>query len=202
MSLLLHLSDELIRRHLIEKLKTRVRAEAHPIPPPDNALLLDRYRAAQDKWKLPPSIEMEHIFFSADSADLNARLQAARIKLDAVPQSGEAAYALGDRFLFGNRLPWMQLPKLKDTFGREFAEAVQVAVESGSAKPGASGWYGPVQSAYGFHFVRIISYQEPSLRDFEDVKGDLIHEYEQDVERDALEHYVSGLLGRYEVKRS
>ncbi len=202
LALNLHLSDELIRRHLIEKLKARVRAMAHPIVPPSNALLHSRYRSDRDRWKRAPSIALEQIFFSADAPDLNARLTSARIALDASHVSEERAYMLGDRFLLGNKFPWIELPKVRDMFGQAFADALQAAIDSGDAPPGNRDWIGPVESSYGVHFVKITSYRAPSQRPFDDVMSTLIFEEEQKAESNALVQYMSELLVKYRIGTS
>ena len=198
----LHRNDEIIRRHLIEKLKMQVRARAHPIQPPGADILQARYVATRERWKRAPGIEMEHVFFSADSTDQGARVVEAGRQLEAVASAGAAAYSLGDAFLFGNRMPRMALPRLADRFGAGFAERLEDAIEAGELRPGAVDWYGPVASSYGAHFVRVLSYDAAGRPTLAEVEGTLTHEYERSVEKDVLKAYVAELCEQYGVGRS
>ena len=71
------------------------------------------------------------------------------------------AIPLGDALILPADCTRCSIKEVRDRFGNEFAAAIE------NLEPGA--WYGPVQSAYGFHAVYIHETQEAGLPNFHDV---------------------------------
>ncbi|MBW2941334.1 peptidylprolyl isomerase [Zhongshania aquimaris] len=196
----LHKSDELIRRRLVQSIELEGRATAYPLPEVDEGALRARYAEHLDRWKISPRIEFHHVYLSADNPNIQSKVASLQEILRSNSISDEQAYSLGDPFLLGNKMSLTELPRLKDTFGDDFAKALnEVAVAKKPAGNLAS-WVGPLGSAYGSHFVKIIAFKDKSYRDFNEVKFILQQEYVLELENKALKRYLEKLLDKYKFQ--
>ena len=196
LSLDLHKSDELIRQHLVQRMKAVGRTRAYPLEEVAEAQLHTRYLELRERWRLEPRLEIQHLFFSKDHPDMNARVMSAKKQLAVTPLSDEQAISLGDHFLLGNSLALMELPKLRDIFGEAFMQSLSAVVNSGQQH---GEWFGLLDSAYGVHLVKIVRVEEASYRTFGDVKKLILDDYVRDAENHALHEYLIELRNKYEV---
>lgn len=196
----LHKSDELIRRRLAQSMEAEGRATAHPLPAIDEGVLRARYAESMDRWVIAPRIAFHHVYLSADDPDIESRLASLQ---EALPLSGgseQKLYSFGDYFLLGNEIALTELPRLNDTFGGEFTMALNAVAVADESSAGMGEWHGPISSAYGFHFVKIVAFKDKSYRGFDEVKFILQQEYVLELENKALTAYLDGLLDKYKVR--
>lgn len=193
----LHKRDELIRRHLIQRMKALGRAQAHPVPAPDETELYERYSDQAWQWKTPPRVAIKHVFFSQDHPAAGERVQAAQRDLAETDLSDQRAYSLGDQFLLGNDLAIMGLPKLRDMFGEQFISALMDEVIANDRYDKIGVWLGPLPSAYGLHLVKVTELEGESYRAFNEVKNSLVADYVRELESQALTTYIAKLRDKY-----
>jgi hypothetical protein len=203
LSLNLHTNDTIIRQALVQKMETIGRGLAYPMTKIKEAELKTRYRESPGRWKLEPRIEISHIYFSKDRSDtatIGARVNSAQKQLTDESIADEQVFALGDYFMLGNKQPLLSLSKLQSIFGEVFVQSLAAAVKSDRTQDERQDdWFGPLNSAYGMHFVKITNFEEASSRSLSDVRKLLETEYIRDAETEALEKYIANLVNKYEV---
>jgi hypothetical protein len=196
----LHTNDTLIRQALVQKMETIGRGLAYPMIKINEAELETRYRESPERWRLEPHIAISHLYFSKDRADtatIGARAVSVQKQLTEESITDEQAFALGDYFMLGNKQPLMSLAKLQSIFGESFAQSLATTLRSGQTQ---DDWFGPLNSAYGAHLVKVINLEEASYRSFSDVKNILENDYIRDAEDEALKKYTAALINKYEVE--
>jgi hypothetical protein len=204
LSLNLHRNDTLIRQALVQRMEAIGRGLAYPMTTIKETELQARYGESPDRWKLEPRIAISHIYFSKDRADktfIKKRLTSVEKQLTEKSIADEQAFALGDYFMLGNKQPLVELSKLQSIFGDTFAQSLAAEVNSGRTQANRQDeWFGPLNSAYGFHLVKITNIEKASYRSLSDVKTILENDYIRDAEDEALKKYTAVLINKYEVE--
>ena len=191
-ALRLHLTDEVIRRRLVQIME-RLIVATRLNPAPSNEAVAARYEQELDSWREPARYTFSHVFLSTERV---AEMPALMAQINAEKLSPEAARLLGAPFLSGYTFRRQSPEQMTRVFGAEFAEQVSAAeVQAGS-------WIGPVSSVFGQHYVyieafepsRTLALEEVSLR----IERDLVREGEEQAVVDWVEEAMAG----YEVRRS
>tara|TARA_R110001583_G_scaffold165447_4_gene318152 strand:+ start:3384 stop:4229 length:846 start_codon:yes stop_codon:yes gene_type:complete len=196
----LHKSDELIQRRLVQRIEALGRAQAYPLPKIGDALLRARYTEKIDQWLDPPRLKIHHVYLSANNANIESKVDSLMKELQFSSIEDEQAYLLGDYFLFGNELPLTNMSRLTNIFGDKFTNTLVQLATSNSLPNEGNVWLGPLRSEYGVHFVKIISFEKATYRDFDDVKFTIQQDYVRELENEALTKYRNKLLSKYKVK--
>ena len=204
LSMGLDTNDTIIRRRLSQKLGFLVE-DLLQVPPPTEEQLLSYRQAHADRYTQPALVTFTHVFIDPDrrgnetldhAAELLAELEGLEgLKgLKGLKGKGEpddATEAAGDPFLLQRYYPERDFAELSKLFGRGFATEV-VALE-----PGA--WHGPVLSGYGVHLVFVHAREEAVVLPFEEVREQVLADW-QDEERSRLnDEYFARLVERYEI---
>jgi peptidyl-prolyl cis-trans isomerase C len=172
----LHLSSGAVRSRLVEDMRREI---AGPLPDPTDEELVDYYSSHLDQYRSEPSASFDHVYFRDrpdDTAAWLARLQ-------------QGASVEGDPFARGMSFERYGRSMLRGMFGEAFVDALwDVPV---------GGWSGPVESAYGWHFVRPRDRQPAALLPFDAVR----HQVEGDYLAAAIERAVDRHVERLEQQR-
>lgn len=169
----LHREDVVVRRILVQKMRliaSALRADQRPT----EADLRAAYAEGADRLRGPDRIDLTHVFLSADRRGpaVEADARALRTRLVAGEIAAEAAATAGDPFPLGHRLEDHSAADLDARFGGRFGEAV-FDTPSG-------GWSEPIESAYGWHLVRVSARTPGRVPPFEAVAARLRLELEAD----------------------
>ncbi len=162
-SLGLDRDDQIIKRRLAQKMDFLL-ADLATMQPPTRAELADWYAANGARFTLPPHVSFRHLYFSFDREGL-APEEAAWRALERVKLLGPDApelSSIADPFMFQNYYGDATPDQMAKTFGPGFADAL-FALSPGS-------WQGPIQSGYGWHLVRIDSFEAGRVPAFEEVE--------------------------------
>lgn len=190
MSLGVHLSDEVIKRRMVQRVERGGRLRY--ITSPTEADLQSLYEAERERWIIPTRYGFQHVFYSADRAD--DPQQRAVHDLVALGRADEVqAATLGDPFLHGQQLNSLSLQDLTFMFGAQFSDALA------SQKIVAGQWFGPVPSAYGQHLLYVSEITPEYTRSFAEVKPKLLQLWRDEQERISLRQYIDELRQRYVV---
>jgi parvulin-like peptidyl-prolyl isomerase len=84
-----------------------------------------------------------------------------------------------------------ELPQIEMTFGAPFASAV-AALSPGS-------WSVPIQSAFGWHLVRVIARADGRPARFEEVRSRVLEQFSVYRRQEAIARYLTGAFGKYRV---
>ena len=132
--------DYMVRRRLGQSVELLVRGMAGATAPLDEEALRARWAEERERWRLPPTRTVEHVFFAAEGDGAEEAEARARAWLEA--GEAEPAPGDGDRFHAGARFEGRSARTLARHFGPALARTLF------ELQPG-SGWRGPYRSGFG-----------------------------------------------------
>ena len=191
-ALRLPLTDEVIRRRLVQIMERLIVATARSAPPtPDE--IAARYQRDINSWLEPPLYSFSHVFLSVERADEMLQLIAA---VEADQMSSEQARALGAPFLSGYDFRSQSAEQMSRVFGVVFAEQLT------ALDPAPGDWVGPITSAFGQHYVFIAAVQPERTMPLEEVSLKIEGALVREAEERAVDDWVNNAFIGYEVVRS
>ncbi len=188
-------NDTIIRRRLTQKLTFLTEDLADASPSNENELRAF-YDQAQDQYSEPEQFSFEHRFFSSER-----RADAQADALAAISSEQPAS----DPFMLQSSYALRSQREIGDLFGRQFAlelAALKVSDDSSEASSEASSdlWAGPLQSAYGWHLVKLIEHRPQRLLPFEQVRGAVASDLQMQQRKLANDTLYAELRSRYEIR--
>lgn len=180
--------DAIVRRRLAQKL-TFLAEDVAALAPPEEAALRRYFNDNRERYATPAVVTFSHIYFNPEQrttaqADAAAALAALR------PEEWRTT---GDPFLLGRTYAYASLTRVRKDFGEAFATAVL-------AMPPDATWRGPVESAYGFHLVRVDAQQAATAPEHEAVAPRVAADYDAERRVEANRAYFEDLQAQYVVR--
>ena len=191
-ALRLPLTDEVIRRRLVQIMERLIVASAR-IAPPTSDEIAARYQRDISIWLEPPLYSFSHVFLSVERVGEMPDLIA---KVEADEMSSEQARALGAPFLSGYDFKLQSAEQMSRVFGAVFAEQLT------ALDPVPGDWVGPMTSAFGQHYVFIAAVQPERTMPLEEVSLKIEGALVREAEERAVDDWVSNAFIGYEVVRS
>jgi hypothetical protein len=191
-ALRLPLTDEVIRRRLVQIMERLIVASAR-IAPPTSDEIAARYQRDISSWLEPPLYSFSHVFLSVERVGEMPDLIA---KVEADEMSSEQARALGAPFLSGYDFRSQSAEQMSRVFGAVFAEQLT------ALDPVPGDWVGPITSAFGQHYVFIAAVQPERTMPLEEVSLKIEGALVREAEERAVDDWVSNAFIGYEVVRS
>jgi hypothetical protein len=149
-SLRLHETDAVARRRLADLARRSLLSDV-PAGPVSAEEIDAELAAHPDRYRLPPRVRFEQLFFSnARGARRDDSLASARERLGRADLA--AAQAVADPWPWGRASSLINADRLDALYGDGFGDAV-LALEVGA-------WSSPIESAFGAHLVRVVE-REP-----------------------------------------
>ncbi|MDA1073487.1 MAG: peptidylprolyl isomerase [Proteobacteria bacterium] len=183
MRLNLDTNDTIIRRRLVQKLTFLTEDIATAVAPADETL--QAYFAANaERYRLPLRVSFTHRYFSSDRRE-NAQADAGLAVAD--------ESIVGDPFMLQRSYAQRSLKQVEDQFGSAFADGVETLP--------VGVWAGPVQSAYGWHAVKLERLIESELPSYTSIENNVLSDWQRDQREAANSAYYESLLSRYEIRR-
>ena len=176
----LELDDTIVRRRLAQKMEFLIQDAASLIEP-DNAELRRLYDSNRERYQSPAWVSFTQLYFRDEGAALQA-LDELKIR---------SADELGDSSLLARDYEQADAQAVASVFGSDFAAAVFVLE--------ADRWQGPIASAYGYHLVRVSEHRAAQQRPFEQVRTQVLAEWQRLQQDKAKQQYFAGLLEKYDV---
>ena len=177
----LDINDSIVRQRMVQKLTflTEDIATAAPIA---NAELEEYFSQNKDDYRIAARYSFSHRYFSVDR------------RKDAKSDANEALISQepGDPFMLQKRYSARSESQIGALFGRDFAKALSTMEVSSS-------WQGPLESAYGWHVVRLEDQEKGHVPDFVVVSEKVAVDAKQVARRAANQAYYEGLRERYNV---
>ncbi|MCR9094888.1 MAG: peptidylprolyl isomerase [bacterium] len=190
----LHREDVVVRRILVQKMRLlggRLGDDQAVTP----AEIEERYAGERDRLRAPDRITFSQVFVSRDRPGIPR--DRARTVLETLVRTEASAAdgpAQGDPFPLGHHLTGRSRHDLDRTFGPRFGEGVFAAAEA------QDGWTGPIESAYGYHLVRVDGIEAGAVPPLDLVADRLRLEIEEERRQANLEALISDLRTRYRVR--
>ncbi len=173
-------NDTVVRRRLAQKMEFLVQDTAR-LAEPDEDTLRRFYDDHRIQYRSPGRVSFTQLFFRSE---LDARRALAELKT-------RNADDLGDPSMLERDYADADEQALASVFGPAFASQIF------GLAPGA--WYGPLASGYGFHVVRIDGQEAMRERPFEQVRAQVLEEWQRVQQAKASEQFFDRLLKKYDV---
>jgi hypothetical protein len=188
MALGLDQDDVIVRRRIGQKMEFLIGDLAVPTEPSDE--VLTKYLEANpDKYLEPPRLTFTHVYFNVDRRGDQARADAEAVL--AALGDRERAPEMGDRFALSVDYAGKTAREVDQTFGAAFGEQL-LEVPVGQ-------WFGPLESAYGLHLVRVLGRTEPRPPEFDELRERLSADYSFETREAANAKALERLTQRYEI---
>jgi PPIC-type PPIASE domain len=173
-------NDTIVRRRLAQKLEFLVQDTARLAEPGEDELR-QLYDISRARYQIPARLSFTQLFFKTETAAWQGMEELAT----------RSAAELGDRSLLENEYTQADEQTVTSLFGRAFANKVF------TLEPGQ--WHGPVASGYGFHLVRISERQAAQPRLFDEVRAQVLDEWQRSQQAKVNAQFFAGLLKKYDV---
>ena len=187
LSLGLDQQDQIIRRRLAQKIRF-LNEDSLLLERPSEDALREWFREYQDQYAPAPSISFQHIY-------VNPETQGARLKLKLQEIARQLAESdrppVGDLLLLPSAYSDTPLQRVANDLGSAFVSAL----ESLPVRE----WSGPIESAYGFHFVWIESRDAGTIPEFDEVADNVGRDYQRAQRETANQAFIEALAQKYQV---
>lgn len=179
--------DAIIRRRLAQKLSF-LTEDVATLDPPAAEELLAYFEDNRARYATPAVATFSHIYFSPDRRD-DALGDATRALETLDPDAWRKA---GDPFMLGRTYAHARTSRIERDFGSDFVAALDRLAPSPD-------WQGPVESAYGFHLLRVDA-KSPALgADYESVAPRVARDFDAARRAAANAAYFGDLMAEYTV---
>jgi len=185
-------NDTIVRRRLAQKMEFLAEDLSTLNEPTEDELKAWLKDHPQD-FAYPPRATFRHIYFSPDKHRAKTSEVAGLALPGLVDLAADApeAEALGDPFMFRSFYSDQTPDQVSRTFGPDFAKGLF------GQKPGL--WSGPVKSGYGWHLVFIESLAPGRQPEFEEVKSEVITQWETNQRAEFKAEAYRVMREKYEV---
>lgn len=184
-------SDTIIRRRLAQKMEflTSDIADMEEVSDDKLQVYLDEHA---DRYHLETEVGFEHLFFSPEKRDdpaADARQTLTGLKDGSM--AVDAAREQADRTLLSPRFATTALSQIGRQFGTSFSSSI--------AEAKTDDWFGPVESSYGLHLVRVIESNPGGLPSLDTIRDKVLGDYRYDQRVKLNQQMLDELLKQYEV---
>jgi hypothetical protein len=174
--------DNVVRQHLVQKMLLLAEDMAGATRAPTEDDLRAYYEATRSHWTRGETIHFVHVFANRHDA-LVALESQVRAATEAPPLVGDAFPASRD--VKGTR------EGIAALYGDAFATAVFAQ--------SATLWGEPLESKFGWHFVKVLGREAGRPAAFEEVKGELALDWAVDRRHKAIAAFLARAFERYQV---
>ncbi len=182
--------DAVIRRRLRLKMEFLDDAVVDALAPTESEL--DTYlRTHAADFQVDSMLAFQHVFLSPERHGEKVAQQAASVLELLLTDPAIDTASLGDATLLPGELPLSSKTAIAQTFGDDFAEAVDTAM------PGR--WTGPIESSFGVHLVRVSERRPGYVPALAEVRDAVAREWVNARRREIDEARFKALLDRYQV---
>ncbi|WP_373078274.1 peptidyl-prolyl cis-trans isomerase [Zhongshania sp.] len=179
-------SDEVIRRRLIQIQEQQVAAGVAARAPSEEDLQ-SIFAQSPTLAERPARYSFEQHFFAGVSDDSKQKAEAALVKL-------ERAEGLLDTdvFLSGESFKHLSDGEIDAIFGPGFWSSAAPVMPLDE-------WFGPLQSVYGWHLIKLQAYFPSVRRDLAELRPELRVIWQRQEQRLSWQAYITGLRAQYRV---
>ncbi|WP_440875843.1 peptidyl-prolyl cis-trans isomerase [Thalassotalea sp. PLHSN55] len=178
--------DSIIRRRLHQKMEFMLEDMSSLVNPSDEELKV--YFDENSKNYLKEArYSFEQIYFSLnrDKNELDALIAAQEENI------AQGKQPEGDNTLLPSSVEDSSASNIRRQFGEEFL------AQLGKAKDGT--WFGPVESGFGLHFIKISMSDAEAVKDFDRIKSIVIEDWQKDKHELVKKQYEKELLEQYQI---
>jgi hypothetical protein len=184
--------DMIVRRRLVQKMDF-LAADVAALIAPSEEELRTFFTTHAEQYQEPVKLSFTHIYFNPDNRHDQVRREAKRVltELHAEKPTPQRAPERGDRFMLSYDYTRRSQAEIAREFGRTFAAQLFTLA------PGQ--WWGPIESGYGVHVVRIQERVDAAPPDFDAVHDRVKEDVLAGQRREANEAAYQHLRERYTI---
>ncbi len=175
-------NDEIIKRRMAQKIKFLTEDIAENSEPSDEELE-DFLIANQEDYMDEMRVSFTHLYFSPDRRD--------DAKADA-EQALKTTNPKGDRSPVRTEYENSPLFRIRADLGFEFVSEL-------SSLKANEVWQGPISSGFGYHLVKISEVIPARPKTLNEVRTQLLNDYQYQIQQEINDDLYDGLLQKYEV---
>ena len=190
-------NDYVIKQRLIQSLRFITNGFVSAAVDVSDEEVAEYYEAHREDYFVDPYVTFTHVFFSSDRHGAEQAQQLAEAKLEElndeqVPFSGSMRH--GDRFLYNVNYVERTQDFVASHFGRAMAASL-FDLEADEER-----WYGPLESAYGYHLVLVSKRKDGYYPPLEEI-ANLVREDALRIKLDEQnERAVQAIVDTYDVR--
>ena len=178
----LDLEDRIIKRRLAQKISFL--REETSVAPPDLAELQTFFEKNLNDYVYPEKYTFTHYYFSSDR---NGKQRAQ----EAMKSIADNNLPKSDPFMLGKNFVEKSIFEIERDFGDKFTEFLY--------EPTFDVWLGPIQSAYGYHIVKLLNKIESFTPNLNQVKEKVEVDFYLEEKQKTLDSYLAELRDKYQV---
>jgi peptidyl-prolyl cis-trans isomerase C len=184
--------DPITRRRMAQKLEFLTNDIAS-LKEPEDGELEKYFQANMQTYRDPDLITFSHVFLDPDRHAAATLDDAAALlaQLQAAGKPDPATLVAGDRFMLQSYYPDVSEFDIRREFGTGFSQALM------KLEPGK--WHGPVLSGYGAHLVYIYAVRKAPPPIFEDVRNDVLANWQAEQQKQFNLDFFENLKARYKI---
>lgn len=175
----MHTGDMKMKQRLIEKMRFLLTA---PVGDPSDADLVNFYAENQRYYYTEPKYAFVQTFFVAEPSDPAEILRRLR--------AGETVK--GDDYWLGQQLQSYDESMVRATLGQPFVDSLRSAEKKQ--------WIGPLQTARGWHFIKVEETIEPRVMQFVEVREQVLRDWFDDKRSKSINERIAVLKEKYDVE--
>jgi hypothetical protein len=193
----MELNDNLIRRRMVGKIEYLTRSMTSQLVNASQAQLKALYQERKDEYYIEPSITFTHVFFDMEKHGLTQAQELAGSQLDefiskSMPTFTEAA-KYSDRFPYHLNYVKRSRSFIQSHFGESFTQDLF------TGETNNKDWFGPIQSAYGYHLVLKLEQTEGRYPPIGEVMDELSEEFKRQQTLELQNQAIQSLIDAYQV---
>lgn len=188
--------DYIIRRRLVQKLQFITKGLSNVALNLDDDAIRRYFEKNKDDYYIQPRISFTHVFFDSQKRGHEPAQKLAEttlVELNQKPIAAIEATKQGDYFLYKanhkNRMPKF----LDSRFGKDMTQRIF------ALKPDDN-WWGPFESPYGFHLVRVTANQPGRYPEMEDIYEQLKQDAQVAYSQEKTEQSIQKVIDSYDVR--
>ncbi len=170
--------DEIVRRRMVQKMQFIAEQESELTPTLED--LRAYYQENLSKYEEPSSVSFEQLQFRTREAAIGA--------INVGGSISELAQASMQSRINVRKSPL----DVASTFGPEFTQGLGIYDVS-------EAWQGPIQSTFGWHLIKMLEKNPPTVAPFEDVRATLIGDYSYDSRLQAQANFIEQVRSNYDI---
>ena len=184
--------DTVIRRRLRQKLEF-VSDDVAAAKEPSDAELQAYMKDNAEKFISLAQLSFQQVFFSSDRRG-EAAVRDARRALEAwsAGQGQQVAGQVGDPSLLPPRMESASPRDIANVFGEAFAAEIEGAP--------VDRWFGPIESPFGAHLVRLSARVEGNLPALTEIRPIVLREWQATQQQNVEAAFYKSLRGKYDVR--
>ncbi len=184
--------DEIVRRRIAQKFEF-IQQDLGVSDDPSPGVLNAWFENHKRQYRTPLRATFTQVYFSSDRGGANAaKARALRALKVLQGASGTRAPNLGDQFPGPTNLSAIAQTEAERVFGESDFTAHLYNLPQGR-------WSGPFRSGYGWHLVYLTQYQPPSLPSFNEVRAQVLADYQDEQRRILNAQAYKKLLSKYQI---